>query len=48
VLAKHLDSGVAMAEKVIGSGTHPGTRDLAQKIVTTQRAEIAQIVDRLP
>ncbi|GII57905.1 hypothetical protein Pth03_62940 [Planotetraspora thailandica] len=47
VLAKHLDSGIAMAEKVLGAGTHPGTRDLAKKIVTTQRAEIAQITDRL-
>ncbi|GAA4569411.1 hypothetical protein GCM10023193_53250 [Planotetraspora kaengkrachanensis] len=48
VLAKHLDAGVAMAEKVAGSGAHQGTKDLAEKIVTTRRAQIEQIVDRLP
>ncbi|GII28670.1 DUF305 domain-containing protein [Planotetraspora mira] len=47
VLAKHLDAGVAMAEKAAGSGEHQGTKDLANKIVKTQRAEIEQIVDHL-
>jgi uncharacterized protein (DUF305 family) len=48
VLVKHLDAGVAMAETVVGSGEHQGTKDLANKIVKTQCAEIEQIVDHLP
>jgi len=43
MLARHLGLGVEMAEAVLASGTHAGTNDLAQRIVTSQRATIAEL-----
>jgi uncharacterized protein (DUF305 family) len=47
-IAKHLGNGVQMAKTVLNSGTHAGTKTLAQQIVTGQEAEIAEINERLP
>jgi uncharacterized protein (DUF305 family) len=46
-LAKHLDTGVAMARKAVESGTHKGTKELAQRIVKGQEATIGEITRRL-
>ncbi len=47
VLGKHLDSGVRMAQVVIALGRHRPTARLAGKMVTGQRALIAEIGKRL-
>ncbi|MEU4409671.1 DUF305 domain-containing protein [Streptosporangium sp. NPDC023963] len=47
VLGKHLDSGVQMAQVVIALGRHRPTTRLAEKMVTAQRAQIAEIGRKL-
>ncbi|MEU8244647.1 DUF305 domain-containing protein [Nonomuraea sp. NPDC048916] len=47
LLARHLDSGVEMAQAVQTMGTHKPTADLAGKLITEQKATIAEIVKRL-
>ncbi len=47
VLGKHLDSGVQMAQVVIALGRHRPTARLAEKMVTGQRALIAEIGKKL-
>jgi uncharacterized protein (DUF305 family) len=46
VMVDHLESGVQMAETVQSEGAHRPTAELAEDIVTTQRARIEEIVDR--
>lgn len=46
-LSKHLKSGVQMAERVLSSGRHAPTILLAGQMITAQRAEIAEIDERL-
>ncbi|HKS48344.1 MAG TPA: DUF305 domain-containing protein [Amycolatopsis sp.] len=43
LMARHLGNGVEMAKTVLSSGKHPGTKSLAQEIVTEQQAEITEI-----
>uniref|UniRef100_UPI000DE47F48 DUF305 domain-containing protein n=1 Tax=Nonomuraea lactucae TaxID=2249762 RepID=UPI000DE47F48 len=47
VLAKHLDSGVQMAETVREKGIHAPTAELAKKMITNQRALIGEIVKQV-
>lgn len=47
VLGKHLNSGVQMAQVVIALGRHRPTTQLAEKMVTAQRAQIAEIGEKL-
>ncbi|WP_144070017.1 DUF305 domain-containing protein [Nonomuraea indica] len=47
LLAKHLDSGVQMAEAVQGKGMHGPTAELAGKIITNQRELIGEIVKQV-
>ncbi|MEU4537253.1 DUF305 domain-containing protein [Streptosporangium sp. NPDC023825] len=47
VLGKHLDSGVQMAQVVIALGRHRPTTRLAERMVTAQRAQIAEIGRKL-
>ncbi|MFG3437600.1 DUF305 domain-containing protein [Nonomuraea sp. NPDC047897] len=46
-LAKHLDSGVRMAESVQGKGLHGPTAELAGKIIKNQRELIGEIVKQV-
>jgi uncharacterized protein (DUF305 family) len=43
MLAPHLRGGVETAKTVLASGTHAETKELAQAVVTTYEADIAQI-----
>ncbi|MFF5114544.1 DUF305 domain-containing protein [Streptosporangium sp. NPDC000509] len=47
VLGKHLNSGVQMAQVAIALGRHRPTTLLAEKMVTEQRAQIAEIGEKL-
>ncbi|MDF2707334.1 MAG: Conserved putative secreted protein [Nonomuraea muscovyensis] len=47
LLAKHLDSGVQMAETVQGKGIHGPTAELAGKIIANQRKLIDEIVKQV-
>jgi uncharacterized protein (DUF305 family) len=43
LVAKHLQNGVDMAKKVLQSGTHAGTKTLANKIVSEQEGQIKKV-----
>lgn len=47
VLGKHLNSGVQMAQVAIALGRHRPTTQLAEKMVTEQRAQITEIGKKL-
>ncbi len=40
MMVEHHEGAIAMAKSVEAAGTHPGTRALAESIVTSQQAEI--------
>lgn len=47
MLGKHLNSGVQMAQVAIALGRHRPTTQLAEKMVTEQRAQITEIGKKL-
>ncbi|MFF3442054.1 DUF305 domain-containing protein [Streptosporangium sp. NPDC002721] len=47
VLGKHLNSGVQMAQVVIALGRHRPTIQLAETMIAAQRAQIAEIGEKL-
>ncbi|MEU4833651.1 DUF305 domain-containing protein [Streptosporangium sp. NPDC023615] len=47
VLGRHLGGGVQMSQVVIALGTHRPTARLADRLVTEQRARIAEITEKL-
>lgn len=46
-LSKHLEHGVQMAELVRSAGRHGPTLELAGRIITEQRAELADIAEHV-